>query len=109
MELKPYQQNVVDDLELYLEYVQEDHDYAMAFNRFWEDRIGAYNPVTGDGMRPYKDNVPGAVHTCIKVPTAGGKTFIAVNALNTIFNAFDTNKPKAVVWLVPWRNLLNQA
>lgn len=109
MELKPYQQYVLDDLELYLEYVQEDHDYAKAFNRFWEDKIGAYNPVTGDGMRHYKDNVPGAVHACIKVPTAGGKTFIAVNALQTIFNAFDTNKPKAVVWLVPWRNLLDQA
>ncbi|WP_020403839.1 DEAD/DEAH box helicase [Gracilimonas tropica] len=109
MELKPYQQDVLDDLELYLEYVQEDHDYAKAFNRFWEDKIGAYNPVTGDGMRPYKNNVPGAVHACVKVPTAGGKTFIAVNALRTIFNAFDVNKPKAVVWLVPWRNLLDQA
>ncbi|MEX1014332.1 MAG: DEAD/DEAH box helicase family protein [Candidatus Paceibacterota bacterium] len=109
MELKPYQQNVLDDLELYLEYVQEDHNYAKAFNRFWEDRIGAYNSVTGDGMRPYRDNVPGAIHACIKVPTAGGKTFIAVNALRTIFNAFDTNKPKAVVWLVPWRNLLDQS
>lgn len=109
MELKPYQQDVLDDLELYLEYVQEDHDYAQAFNRLWEDKIGAYNPVTGDGMRPYKNNVSGAVHACIKVPTAGGKTFIAVNALRTIFNAFDTNKPKAVVWLVPWRNLLDQA
>tara|TARA_R110001599_G_scaffold244895_1_gene444918 strand:+ start:10760 stop:13384 length:2625 start_codon:yes stop_codon:yes gene_type:complete len=109
MELKPYQQNVLDDLELYLEYVNEDRDYAKAFNRFWEDKIGKYNPVTGDGMRPYKDNVSGAVHTCIKVPTAGGKTFIAVNALNTVFNAFDVNHTKAVVWLVPWRNLLDQA
>ncbi len=109
MELKPYQQNVLDDLELYLEYVNKDRDYAKAFNRFWEDKIGKYNPITGDGMRPYKDNVPGAVHTCIKVPTAGGKTFIAVNALSTIFDAFDTNHAKAVVWLVPWRNLLDQA
>lgn len=109
MELKPYQQNVVDDLELYLEYVNEDRDYAKAFNRFWEDKIGKYNPITGEGMRPYKDNVPGAVHTCIKVPTAGGKTFIAVNALDTIFNAFDVNHTKTVVWLVPWRNLLDQA
>ncbi len=109
MELKPYQQNVLDDLELYLEYVNEDRDYAKAFNRFWEDKIGKYNSITGDGMRPYKDNVPGAVHTCIKVPTAGGKTFIAVNALDTIFNAFDVNHTKAVVWLVPWRNLLDQA
>jgi hypothetical protein len=35
-------------------------------------------------------------------------TFIAVNALKTIFSAYDSVKPKAVIWLVPWSNLLEQ-
>lgn len=56
----------------------------------------------------YKNNIPNAAHVCVKVPTAGGKTFIAVNALHTIFSAYDTAKPKAVIWLVPWSNLLQQ-
>src|SRR5690606_34726430 len=36
------------------------------------------------------------------------KTFIACNALHTIFNAYGSDLPKAVVWLVPWSNLLDQ-
>ncbi|MEO6832002.1 MAG: DEAD/DEAH box helicase family protein, partial [Chitinophagaceae bacterium] len=108
MELKPYQQRVITSLSEYLQYLQADKRIDVAFNRYWEDKIGPYNPLEGTGMKPYQNTVPGAVHLCIKVPTAGGKTFIACNALATIFNAYDTTKPKAVVWLVPWSNLLDQ-
>ena len=108
MELKPYQQNVISNLEEYLQYVQEYKNTAKAFDAFWSEKIGPYNPLDGTGMQPYKNNVPNAVHVCIKVPTAGGKTFIAVNALHSIFSAYDSSKPKAVIWLVPWSNLLQQ-
>lgn len=108
MELKPYQTKVIKDLESYLGYVQQYKLTDVAFKRFWEDQVGTYNPITGEGMRPYQNNVPNAAHVCIKVPTAGGKTFIACNALKTIFNAFDASHAKAVVWLVPWSNLLEQ-
>lgn len=108
MELKSYQQKVIKNLEEYLEYIQEHKNVATAFNQYWEDKIGAYNPIDQTGMQPYKNNVPNAAHVCVKVPTAGGKTFIAVNALHTIFSAYDSSKPKAVIWLVPWSNLLQQ-
>ena len=108
MELKGYQQKVITDLELYLEYVQEHKSLDLAFNKYWEDRIGPYNALDGTGMEPYKNNVAKAANVCVKVPTAGGKTFIAVNALHTIFSAYDSAKPKAVIWLVPWSNLLQQ-
>ena len=108
MELKSYQQKVIENLEEYLEYVQEEKNLATAFNKFWSDKIGPYNPLDNTGMQPYKNNIPNAAHVCVKVPTAGGKTFIAVNALHSIFSAFDTSKPKAVIWLVPWSNLLQQ-
>ncbi|WP_291150353.1 DEAD/DEAH box helicase [Flavobacterium sp. UBA7680] len=108
MELKPYQKQVIDHLNGYFNYLQEDKHPAKAFNRYWEDKAGMYNPLSGDGMRPYKDNVPEAVHLSIKVPTAGGKTFIACNAIKTIFDAMPHQKTKAVVWLVPWSNLLDQ-
>lgn len=108
MELKSYQQKVIKDLEGYLEYVQQYKKTDVAFNTFWEDRIGPYNAINGEGMQPYKNTIPNAAHVCIKVPTAGGKTFIACNALHTIFNAYNSGMPKAVVWLVPWSNLLDQ-
>lgn len=108
MELKSYQHKVIQDLELYLEYVQEHKKTNVAFNKYWEDKIGPYNPLSGEGMEPYKNNIPNAANVCIKVPTAGGKTFIACNALHTIFNAYGSELPKVVVWLVPWSNLLDQ-
>jgi type III restriction enzyme len=108
MELKPYQQVVIKDLENYLSYLQKSSSPAQAFQAFWEDRVGTYNPLTQLGMKPYKDNIPGAVHIAIKVPTAGGKTFIACNALHTVNKYFNQGNAKAVVWLVPWSNLLQQ-
>ena len=108
MELKSYQQKVIENLEEYLEYVQEHKNVSTAFNQYWEDKIGPYNPLDNTGMQLYKNNIPKSAHVCIKVPTAGGKTFIAVNALHSIFSAYDTSKTKAVIWLVPWSNLLQQ-
>jgi len=108
MELKSYQQKVIENIEEYLTYVQREKHLANAFNKYWEDKIGPYNPLDGTGMQPYKNNIPNAAHVCVKVPTAGGKTFIAVNALHSIFSAYDSNKPKVVIWLVPWSNLLQQ-
>jgi type III restriction enzyme len=108
MELKSYQRKVIENLEEYLVYVQEHKSLSKAFNQYWEDKIGPYNPLDGTGMELYKNNIPNAAHVCVKVPTAGGKTFIAVNALHSIFGAYDSAKPKAVIWLVPWSNLLQQ-
>jgi len=108
MELKPYQKKVLSDLESYLEYVQAYKRIDQAFNEYWKDRVGPYNPLSGDGMEPYKNNVPGAPNVCIKVPTAGGKTYIAANALKVIFDAFHYDKTKAVVWLVPSVTILDQ-
>lgn len=111
MELKPYQQQVINDLDKFLEYLNKSQDSAKAFKQFWEERVGAYQmnlDGTYSGMTPYKNNIPGATHVAIKVPTAGGKTFIACNALSAITKSFDAAKPKAVIWLVPWSNLLQQ-
>ncbi|MEO6612106.1 MAG: DEAD/DEAH box helicase family protein [Chitinophagaceae bacterium] len=109
MELKPYQQQVINDLSLFLEQVQETKDVNDAFYNFWatHPRTPLY-PHTGTAIEPYKNNIPGVPHICIKVPTAGGKTFIACNALKSLFDAFSYDKPKAVVWLVPSVTILDQ-
>lgn len=108
MELKSYQQDVLKNLRTYFDYLSREKDPATAFNAYWEDELGPYNAVTRKGMRPYLKTIPGAVHLCVKVPTAGGKTFIACNALKVIFDRLPQHEPKAVVWLVPWSNLLEQ-
>lgn len=108
MELKPYQSQVIKDLESYLDYLNKYRSADKAYNQYWEDKIGKYNPLENKGMKPYKNNIPNAVHVAIKVPTAGGKTFIAINALHSLNKYFNQGNPKAVVWLVPWTNLLQQ-
>lgn len=109
MLLKPYQKQIIDDLARYLEILKEKGNTAVAFNEFWQTHPRtAITPMLGESVEPYKNNVPGVPHVCIKVPTAGGKTFIAANALNTIFKAFDSTRPKIVVWLVPSNSILEQ-
>ncbi|MFM0019811.1 DEAD/DEAH box helicase [Paraburkholderia azotifigens] len=103
MELKPYQQTVVADLQGYLEILATHPDLREAFKTFWQEK--------GVTAEPYKNNVPGVPHVCVKVPTAGGKTFIAVNALKPIFEALTTvnpARPQVVVWLVPSLTILEQ-
>jgi type III restriction enzyme len=108
MELKSYQLKVIEDLQKFLEKVQEHGRLDKAFETYWEERLGPYNAISGTGMPPYRNTVPQAAHVCLKVPTAGGKTFLACHALRTIFNASNQQMPKVVVWLVPWSNLLDQ-
>ncbi|HRK28916.1 MAG TPA: DEAD/DEAH box helicase family protein [Chitinophagales bacterium] len=109
MELKPYQQQVLNDLARFLEHIQETKDAARAFHKFWLHHPQTpLHPYPGKAVEPYKNNVPRVPHICLKVPTAGGKTFIACNALKTIFDAFDYNRPQAVVWLVPSITILEQ-
>lgn len=109
MELKPYQQQVIGDLTLFLDHIQESKDVRAAFYNFWTNHpTTPLYPASGAAIEPYKNNVPRVPHICIKVPTAGGKTFIACNALKPIFDAFDYDRPKAVVWLVPSITILDQ-
>lgn len=109
MELKPYQQQVINDLSFFLEYIQETKDVKDAFHNFWSLHPRTpLQPFPGTAIEPYKNNVPRVPHICVKVPTAGGKTFIACNAIKTIFDAFDYDRPKAVVWLVPSITILEQ-
>jgi type III restriction enzyme len=109
MELKPYQQQVINDLASFLEHVQETKDVKNAFYDFWAKHPRTpLAPFSGTAIEPYKNNVPRVPHICVKVPTAGGKTFIACNAIRTIFDAFEYDKPKAVVWLVPSITILDQ-
>ncbi len=109
MELKPYQQQVISDLSLFLEHVQETKVVKDAFYNFWSKHPKTpLFPYAGTAIEPYKNNVDRVPHICVKVPTAGGKTFIACNAIKTIFDAFAYDKPKAVVWLVPSITILDQ-
>lgn len=112
MELKDYQARVLSDLAAYLDVLDGTPNLAQAFKDYWAGKgVRVGNEGSQAGMEPYKNTVPGVPHICAKVPTAGGKTFIAVNALDTVFTALAKRaprRPKMVVWLVPSLTILDQ-
>lgn len=108
MELKNYQQDVLKDLAEYIQTWKEQGSLSKAFSSFWKSR-GIHPLQPGDPtFHPYCDTMKGTPNITIKVPTAGGKTFIACNALATIFDAMPGGKTKAVAWFVPSDTILKQ-
>ena len=59
-------------------------------------------------LKPYDNSIKNVPRVTVKVPTSGGKTFIACNALKPIFDSFPIDKPRVVVWFVPSDTILKQ-
>ena len=102
MELKGYQRDVLDDIEAYLVSL----DKTSGINAAWKDYWGSKG--IGVGFAAYHDDLDGAPNVCIKVPTGGGKTFLAASSVKTVFDKLPTGKTKFVVWLVPSDAILTQ-
>ena len=105
MELKNYQKKVIADLTRYLEILNETGNIGSSYRKFWEEK----NVTVGFGGLPaYQNSLPGVPDICFKVPTGGGKTFLACNAVKPIFDALPQTKIRTVVWLVPSDAILVQ-
>lgn len=105
MKPKNYQDAVIADLKRYLELLSETANSAKAYSRLWLEK--GVN-VGFSGMKSYQNTLPGVPSVCMKVPTGGGKTFLACNAIKPIFEALPATKTKVVVWLVPSDAILTQ-
>ena len=105
MELKRFQRDVINDLNRYCELLNTTNSVSGAYTEFWAEK----NVHVGFGaIPPYKNTIENTPHVCFKVPTGGGKTFLACNALKTIFDNLPSKKAKLVVWLVPSEAILTQ-
>jgi len=107
VELNNYQSKTLRDLAAYLEAIGTVGDYAAAYRKYWLDQDIKVGP-TPDCMPPYKDSIKGTPHICFKVPTGGGKTFMACAAVKVILDAMPQGKRAVVVWLVPSNAILEQ-
>lgn len=108
MELKQYQKEVIADLDAYLCFLERYHRPGLAFHKFWEEKGVDISSGGNYFLHPYDNSITGVPHVTVKVPTAGGKTFIACNALSTVFRHFPAEKPKVVAWFVPSDTILKQ-
>ena len=104
MELNAYQSQVITDLETYLRFWRAcDDDAQLAYREHW-------NAQGAQKMPGYRVASHAAPQVCAKVPTAGGKTFIGLHALASIFNALQRRRGDArlCLWLVPSLSILQQ-
>lgn len=109
MELKPYQQTVINDLGEFIGWLEKTGQIHSAYEKYWNSKGVSLFDIDGNNyIKPYDNSIKGVPRVTVKVPTAGGKTFIACNALKTIFDSFPLDKPKVVVWLVPSDTILQQ-
>lgn len=105
MELKKFQKQVISDLNRYCELLNSTNSVVKAYNDFWLEkgvRVGF------EAVPTYNNTIANTPHVCFKVPTGGGKTFLACNSLKTIFGNLPSKKAKVVVWLVPSDAILTQ-
>ena len=101
MILKDYQQQAIKNLEDFLKLLDENKPISRSFKEFWASRDVQARP-------PYQNNISGVPQVCFKVPTGGGKTFMAAASIKSIFLALPATQSKFVVWLVPSEAILSQ-
>lgn len=105
--LKDYQSEVLSDLQDFVSLVVENGNIANSYRQYWLNR-GIVLGTNNFALKPYNDSVSGVPRVTSKVPTAGGKTFIACNAIATIFNNLPPRDAKVVAWFVPSDTILEQ-
>ena len=101
MILKDYQQQAIRNLEDFLNFLDENKPISQSFKEFWAKHDVQARP-------PYQNNIPGVPQVCFKVPTGGGKTFMAAASIKSIILAMPSTQSKFVVWLVPSETILTQ-
>ncbi len=112
MELREFQKRTIAQIERYMAAVAEER--AKGNTR--HASLDAWNAlaVCGlDGKRvPYRERVDACgrdVPTYVlKIPTGGGKTLVAVKAIDAIQSAFLKRKTGLVLWVVPTEEIFEQ-
>ena len=99
MELKSYQKKAINDLKSYLECL-DSYGIKGAWDKYWQDM--------GVNAGKYHDKIKAVPNVCAKVPTGGGKTFIACASIKVISDVVSKIDKIFVIWLVPSEAILTQ-
>lgn len=93
---KDYQARVLDSVRTYFRAIHEVGDADTAFYKVTRDLWGKgveYRPIEGfDAQMPY---------FCLRVPTGGGKTWLAAKSVATINAELLRSEYSVILWLVP--------
>ena len=108
MQLKPYQQTVLADVRRYVALLDEGRQTpGAAFAAFWLQHLvwplDVAAPAQKRAVQPYQTlkELVRTPQVTIKVPTGGGKTYLACHALAALLAGAPAGTPQLAVWLVP--------
>jgi type III restriction enzyme len=100
---KTYQQQVLDSVEGYFKACHELPSPSIAFTatteRLW-GRGNAYNPLSG-----FPPDMP---YFCLRVPTGGGKTWLAAKSVALVNTHLLRCEHSVILWLVPSKPIREQ-
>jgi type III restriction enzyme len=111
MELKDYQRRTLSEVKNYLEHLAEWHKKAEQIpeaeidfpTKAWE-KAGLSH-----GYRSIKTGIGKPLPSfCLKIPTGGGKTFLAVKTIDLANMVYRRRKTGLILWIVPTTQIYRQ-
>jgi type III restriction enzyme len=100
---KTYQQQVLESIETYFRACHELPSASVAFNAVTERLWGrglSYNSLTG-----FSPDMP---YFCLRVPTGGGKTWLAAKSVALINSHLLRFEHSVILWLTPSKPIREQ-
>jgi len=108
MQLKPYQTELLDDFEHFLDLCRVKGGPRLAFEestREWKGVGFPYHALPATNTNPDGASVP---FVCLRVPTGGGKTFLAAFAIERVVRGYLPSQYALTLWLVPTEAIREQ-
>ncbi|MEX2524902.1 MAG: DEAD/DEAH box helicase family protein [Gammaproteobacteria bacterium] len=91
-----YQQQVLDSVE---QYFRTCHDLQDANTAFYQTTLKLWN--RGLEFRPLPNFDEAMPYFCLRVPTGGGKTWLAAKAVQLVNTQLLRTEHSVILWLVP--------
>lgn len=113
MELKDYQQRTLVTIEAYLKELRTWQDKLSALPSDIRSAVDfpaqAWNSVIESAYLSKQTGTGAPVPSfCIKVPTGGGKTYLAVQAIDRIQTLYHERQTGLILWIVPTNQIYRQ-
>ncbi|HBR92644.1 MAG TPA: restriction endonuclease subunit R, partial [Opitutae bacterium] len=108
MQLKDYQSELLDDFEQFLDGCRVENSAAKAFaqsTKAWLGFAAPYRPLPTTTNNPLAETTP---FVCLRVPTGGGKTFLAAHAIQRVTRSYLPSDYALTLWLVPTEAIRSQ-
>lgn len=93
---KAYQQSVLDSIEAYF---RACHDCGDANRAFYDTTLRLWG--IGSRYQPIEGFSAGMPYFCLRVPTGGGKTWIAARSVQLVNSQLLRTEHSVILWLVP--------